>query len=114
MGPQGNQPTLLFPGVQSHPDASGSRTRLCSQDQEDALRAPGVQERGTHIIILRLLFRGSLDAVSQETKNRSDPQQHGEPPEQLPAEFDPLGGGGRGREGVGTVAGQDLGSASSA
>ena len=61
-----------------------------------------------HVVIDRLVLCGHLDAVSQEAEDSSDPEQDGEAAEQLTAELHPLGGGGRGGQGVGTVPGQDL------
>lgn len=64
----------------------------------------------SHIVIGCLVLCGHLDSVGQEAEDGTDPEQDGEAAEQLPAELDPLrGGGGRG-QGVGTVPGQNLNS----
>lgn len=61
-----------------------------------------------HVVVDRLVFRGHLDAVGQETEDGAGPEQDGEAAEQLTAELDPLRrGGGRG-QGVGTVPGKNL------
>lgn len=62
----------------------------------------------SHIVIGRLVLCGHLDAVGQEAKDGTDPEQNGEAAEQLTAKLDPLGSGGGRREGVWTIAGQNL------
>lgn len=86
-----------------------------------------------HIIISRLILHCSLDSISQETKDGTSPQKHGETAKHLKenkhlcsqgwsgeqpeeilsrhylfAELDPLWCGGRRCESVGSIAGQDL------
>lgn len=66
----------------------------------------------SHVVIGRLVLRGHLDAVGQEAEDGTDPEQDGEPSEQLTAKLDPLRrGGGRGQR-VWTVPGQNLHSSS--
>lgn len=70
-------------------------------------RVAGAQA-GSHVVIGRLFLHDHLDAVGQEAKDGTDPQQDGEASEQLTAELDPLRGGGGGSQRVLTVSGQNL------
>lgn len=62
----------------------------------------------SHIVSSRLVLRGGLDGVGQEAEDGSDPQQDGEPSEELSAEFDPLWGGGGWGESIGTITSEVL------
>lgn len=62
----------------------------------------------THVVSRGIVLRARLDAVGQEAEDGPDPQQDGEAPEELATELDPLWGGGRRRERVRPVPGQDL------
>lgn len=62
----------------------------------------------SHVVSRRLVLRGGLDGVGQETEDGSDPQQDGEASEELSAEFDPLRGGGGWGESVGTITNEVL------
>lgn len=64
--------------------------------------------RATHIVSCRFILSGRLDSVSQEAEDGADPEQDGEPPEQLATELDPLWSCGRRGEGVGTIPDQKL------
>lgn len=63
---------------------------------------------GTHVVPGGVVLGARLDAVGQEAEDGPDPQQDREAPEELAAELDPLGGGGRRRECIRPVPGQDL------
>lgn len=62
----------------------------------------------THVVPRRIVLGARLDAVGQEAEDGPDPQEDGEAPEELAAELHPLWGGGRRRERVRPVPGQDL------
>lgn len=62
----------------------------------------------THIVPRGIVLGARLDAVGQEAEDGPDPQQDREAPEELAAELDPLRGGGRRRERIRPVPGQDL------
>ncbi|GIY14909.1 hypothetical protein CEXT_294151, partial [Caerostris extrusa] len=57
----------------------------------------------THIIVWRLFESGRLDEVGNEAQDGTNPQQEGEPTEQILAELHPLRGLLWGRQGVWAV-----------
>lgn len=61
-----------------------------------------------HIVSCRIVLSGCLDGVGQEAEDGADPQQDGESTKQLATELDPLRGGGRRGESIGTVPDQEL------
>ena len=63
---------------------------------------------GTHVVPRGIVLSARLDAIGQEAEDGPYPQQDGEAPKELAAELDPLRGGGRWRERIRPVPGQDL------
>lgn len=62
----------------------------------------------THVVSRGIILSARLDAIGQKAEDGSNPQQDGEAPEELAAELDPLRGGGRWRERVRPIPGQNL------
>ena len=63
---------------------------------------------GAHVVSCRFILSGCLDGVGQEAEDGADPQQDGKSTKQLATELDPLRGGGRRGESIGTVPYQKL------
>lgn len=61
-----------------------------------------------HIVSCRIVLSGCLDGVGQKAEDGADPQQDGESTKQLATELDPLRGGGRRGESIGTIPDQKL------